>query len=69
MQTFLQCVNLPWLFTYQKHPVLHIPNATNSLDGYFSKLKQLLNTHRGDDCATKISDDPRNSVLIISTFC
>lgn len=39
--------NLPFLFTYQKYPTLHIPNTTNSLDGYFSKLKQLLNVHRG----------------------
>jgi hypothetical protein len=39
--------NLPYLFTYQEFPELKIPNTTNSLDGYFSKLKQLLNVHRG----------------------
>lgn len=39
--------NLPYLFTYQKYPHLNIPNTTNSLDGTFSHLKQLLNTHRG----------------------
>lgn len=39
--------NALYLFTYQKYPGLHIPNTTNSIDGYFSKLKQLLNTHRG----------------------
>lgn len=39
--------NLPYLFTYQKYPELHIPNTTNSIDGFFSKLKHLLNTHRG----------------------
>lgn len=39
--------NLPYLFTYQRYPLLKIPNTTNSLDGYFGKLKQLLNTHRG----------------------
>lgn len=39
--------NLPYLFTYQKFPALHIPNTTNSVDGFFSQLKQLLNTHRG----------------------
>ena len=39
--------NLPYLFTYQKYPELNIPNTTNSIDGYFSKLKQLLNVHRG----------------------
>lgn len=39
--------NLPHLFTYQKYPRLHIPNTTNSIDGFFSKLKHMLNTHRG----------------------
>lgn len=39
--------NLPYLFTYLKYPELHMPNTTNSIDGYFSKLKQLLNAHRG----------------------
>ena len=39
--------NLPNLFTYQKYPELKIPNTTNSIDGYFSRLKSLLNIHRG----------------------
>lgn len=39
--------NLPYLYTYQKYPELNIPNTTNSLDGYFSGLKGLLNVHRG----------------------
>jgi len=39
--------NLPYLFTYQKYPKLNIPNITNSLDGYFNRLKSLLNVHRG----------------------
>ena len=39
--------NLPYLFTYQRYPHLKIPNTTNSLDGYFGRLKQLLNVHRG----------------------
>jgi hypothetical protein len=39
--------NLPHLFTYQKYPELHIPNTTNSLDGYWSRLKNLLAAHRG----------------------
>lgn len=39
--------NLPYLFTYQKYPELKIPNTTNSLDGYFNRLKSLLNVHRG----------------------
>lgn len=39
--------NLPYLFTYQKYPELKIPNTTNSLDGFFNRLKSLLNVHRG----------------------
>lgn len=39
--------NLPYLFTYQKYPELNIPNTTNSLDGYFSRVKSLLSAHRG----------------------
>ena len=39
--------NLPYLFTYQKYPQLKMPNTTNSLDGYFGRIKGLLNVHRG----------------------
>lgn len=39
--------NLPYLFTYQDYPKLNIPNTTNSLDGYFSHLKELVKIHRG----------------------
>jgi hypothetical protein len=39
--------NLPYLFTYQKFPELHIPNTTNSLDGFFNRLKSLVYVHRG----------------------
>ena len=39
--------NLPFLFTYLKYPELGIPNTTNSLDGYWSRLKNLLTAHRG----------------------
>lgn len=39
--------NLPYLFTYQKYPELHIPNTTNDLDGSFSALKKRLAVHRG----------------------
>lgn len=39
--------NLPYLFTYQKHPELNIPNTTNSLDGAFAHLKGLIQIHRG----------------------
>lgn len=39
--------NLPYLFTYKDYPELDIPNTTNSLDGYFSHLKELTRIHRG----------------------
>jgi len=39
--------NLPYLFTYQKYPELHIPNTTNSLDGSFGQLKKKVNIHNG----------------------
>ena len=39
--------NLPFLFTYQKYPELNIPNTTNSLDGSFAHLKDMLRIHRG----------------------
>ena len=39
--------NLPYLFTYQRYTELNIPNTTNSLDGFFNRLKNLLNVHRG----------------------
>lgn len=39
--------NLPYLYTYQKYPHLKIANTTNSLDGSFSHLKDLLRLHRG----------------------
>jgi len=39
--------HLPYLFTYQKYPKLNIPNTTNSLEGCFSHLKELIKIHRG----------------------
>lgn len=39
--------NLPYLFTYQKYPELHIPNTTNSLDGHITTLKNFIRIHRG----------------------
>jgi hypothetical protein len=39
--------NAPYLFTYQQYPDLHIPNTTNSLDGSFKYLKQLISIHSG----------------------
>lgn len=40
-------MNLPRLFTYQRHPNLNIPNTTNTLDGMFSQIKNRLAVHRG----------------------
>lgn len=45
--------NLPYLFTYQKYPELNIPNTTNSLDGSFAHLKELLIIHRGTNMELK----------------
>jgi hypothetical protein len=39
--------NLPYLFTYQKNPELEIPNTTNSLDGFFTHLKDKVKIHHG----------------------
>jgi len=39
--------NLPHFYTYQRYPELHIPNTTNSLDGTFAHLKDMLRIHRG----------------------
>lgn len=39
--------NLPYLFSYLNYPELNIPNTNNSIEGYFSRVKQLLNNHHG----------------------
>jgi hypothetical protein len=39
--------HVPYLFTYQKHPELEIPNTTNSLDGSFGKVKKSIGIHSG----------------------
>jgi hypothetical protein len=39
--------NIPFLFTYQDYPELDIPRTTNSLEGSFAHLKQLVGIHRG----------------------
>ena len=49
--------NLPYLFTFQRYPELGIPNTTNSLDGFFSKMKTLLGVHNG------LSEERRNRVV------
>ncbi len=49
--------NLPYLFTFERYPELRIPNTTNSLDGFFSKMKTLLRVHNG------LSEERRNKVV------
>lgn len=39
--------NLPWLFTFEDHPDLGIPNTTNLLEGIFADLKNKLRCHNG----------------------
>jgi hypothetical protein len=39
--------NLPYLFSFEHHPELHIPNTNNSLEGKFSDMKKYLNNHHG----------------------
>lgn len=50
--------NLPFLFTYKRHPELGIPNTTNGLEGSFAYLKELVRVHRGlkADLKRKIID-------------
>jgi len=37
----------PISFSYRKHRELNIPNTNNPLEGYFSRIKQLLNNQHG----------------------
>lgn len=46
--------NLSLLYTYQRHPELNIPNTTNSLDGTFAYVKDMLRIHRGLKRARKL---------------
>lgn len=39
--------HLPYLFTFEDHPELDIPNTTNSLDGSFNKAKAAIGIHAG----------------------
>jgi hypothetical protein len=39
--------NLPYLFTYEEYPELHIPKTANSIDGSFSPLKKKVSAHTG----------------------
>jgi hypothetical protein len=50
-------INLPFLFTFQNHPGIGIPNTTNCLDGFFNQMKKLLRVHNG------LSEERRNKVV------
>lgn len=39
--------NMPYLFTYLRYPEFNIPNTTNSLDGFFTHLKDKVDIHHG----------------------
>lgn len=39
--------NLPYLFTFQDHIELDIPNTNNSMEGTFSYIKKKVNIHSG----------------------
>ena len=39
--------HLPYLFVFEDHKELSIPNTTNALDGQFSDLKNKLRNHNG----------------------
>lgn len=39
--------NLEYLFTYEKHKELEIPNTTNSLEGIFTDVKTNVRVHKG----------------------
>ena len=50
--------NMPYLFTYQRHPELSIPNTTNTLDGLFAHLKDHVRVHRG------IKSDIKDKIIL-----
>lgn len=39
--------NFKYLYTFEQHPELHIPNTNNMLEGINSAIKHKLNHHRG----------------------
>jgi hypothetical protein len=46
--------HLPFLFTFERYPDLDIPNTTNSLDGFFKKVKMAVGIHSGLTHARKL---------------
>ena len=45
--------HLTWLYTYEEHPDIQIPNTTNLLEGFNSQLKRALHNHNGLNEANK----------------
>lgn len=58
--------NLPLLYTYLKYPHLNIPTTTNTLDGHFSHIKDVVRIHRGASRFMKIK--MIHSILINSSI-
>jgi hypothetical protein len=46
--------HLPYLFVFEEHKELVIPNTTNALDGQFADLKNKLRNHNGLSKARKM---------------
>jgi hypothetical protein len=46
--------NMPYLFVFEKHKELMMPNTTNALDGQFADLKNKLRNHNGLSKARKM---------------
>ena len=51
VQAAAQCIslkrNMPWLWTYQEHPNLYIPNTNNAIERVFTDIKTKLRRHSG----------------------
>ena len=45
--------HLIWLYTYEEHSDIQIPNTTNLLEGFNSQLKRALHNHNGLNEANK----------------
>ena len=46
--------NMPYLWTYQDHPNLGIPNTNNALEGTFTDIKSKLRAHSGIKKANRL---------------
>ena len=55
---------LPYLFTYEKN--MNIPRTTNSLEGHFSHLRDVVNIHRG--ASRGLKQKIIHTILLASTI-